>query len=513
METERSEREKREKERKEREEREKIEREMKEREERQRMDEEKRKKEKEKKERIEKEKEEKERKEKEKEKRRLEKEKKEKEKKEREEQEKLESERLEKENEEKRKLEIEKKKKEREEKEKKKKEKEKKEIQKLINSNKRIKEEELMIEEMKNEDKNKEKDFYKIYLNSLDRKPNTKFGQEFLMKNNDFQPIVYKHPENIYLKAVYEYKNNKEKLKNYNKKTGLFDLYLNKTRTNKFYINANKEENNIKDNNAKDNLNNKLRTSNNSVSPSKYNIGNKSTQYKKKHLLLNINRGNSTGNKNYLNSEYKKFLTSNSAFRKTNNSSSKFFNQTKNTNNEEATLDEMVNFVLEKETERKIQKKFNVSSNPINSRKAQEQKKQIVYSLNDPHNPYSALFYNNILGTNYNVGIHYKYYEQGVPHLRIKKLKKSSLPPVKKETNLNKERLFGKTYSSGFNFNKKKKLIILPSNSDLFNKSSSKKKKSNIDYGKKDIETKSLFLNNKDEKDNNELPRVNESNE
>ena len=46
----------------------------------------------------------------------------------------------------------------------------------------------------------------------------------------------------------------------------------------------------------------------------------------------------------------------------------------------------MVNFVLEKETERKIQKKFNVSSNPINSRKAQEQKKQIVYSLNDPHN-------------------------------------------------------------------------------------------------------------------------------
>ena len=486
---------------------------MKEREERQRMDEEKRKKEKEKKEKMEKEKEEKERKEKEKEKRRIEKEKKEKEKQEREEQEKLENERLERENEEKRKMEIERKKKEREEKEKKKKEKEKRDIQKLINSNKRIKEEELMMEEMKNEDKNKEKDFYKTYLNSLDRKPNTKFGQEFIMKNNDFQPIVYKHPENIYLKAVYDYRSNKEKMKNYNKKTGLFDLYLNKTRTNKFYINANKEENNINDNNDKDNLNNKLKTSNNSVSSNKYSIGSKSNQYKKKNLFLNINRGNSTGNPNYQNSEYKKFLTTSSAFRKTNNSSSKYINQTKNTNNGEVTLDEMVNFVLEKETERNLQKKYNISSNPINSRKAQEQKKQIVYSLNDPRNPYSALFYNNMLGTNYNVGIHYKYYEQGVPHLRIKKLKKSGLPPVKKETNLNKERLFGKTYSSGLTFNKKKKMIILPSKSDLFNKSSSKKKKNNIDYGKKDFETKSLFQNNKDEKNNNELPRVNEGNE
>ena len=208
---------------------------------------------------------------------------------------------------------------------------------------------------------------------------------------------------------------------------------------------------------------------------------------------MNINRGNSTGNTNYQNSEYKKFLTSSSAFRKTNNSSSKYFNQTKNANNGEVTLDEMVNFVLEKEAEKHLQKKYNISSNPINSRKAQEQKKQIVYSLNDPRNPYSALFYNNMLGTNYNVGMHYKYYEQGVPHLRIKKLKKSGLPPVNKETNLNKERLFGKTYSSGFNF--------------------SKKKKNNIDYGKKDFETKSLFQNNKDEKNNNELPRVNEGNE
>ena len=175
----------------------------------------------------------------------------------------------------------------------------------------------------------------------------------------------------------------------------------------------------------------------------------------------------------------------------------------------------MINFVLEKENEKKHQKKFNITSNAINSRKALEQKKQIVYSLNDPYNPYSASFYNNMLGSNYNMGMHYQYYEQGVPHLRIKKFKKNSLPPVNKESNINKERILNNTYSSGFNFNKKKKLIILPSKPELNTKSSFKKSKNNFESNiKKNIGVKSLFQNNKDVNDNNgEFREVDENNE
>jgi hypothetical protein len=327
-------------------------------------------------------------------------------------------------------------------------------------------------------------------MKSLDKRPNNKYDKDFLKKNNDFQPKIYKHPEKVYLKEVFEYNGNREKMRKYNKRTGLFDMYLNRTRTNKFYINANKEENNINNNNEKENLNNRLKTSNNSLSSKKGN--NESGQYKKKNLFINLNRGNSTGN-NYRNENNNKL-------------------NNKNANDDEISLDEMINFVLEKENEKK-KKKFNITSNAINSRKALEQKKQIVYSLNDPYNPYSALFYNNMLGSNYNVGMHYNYYEQGVPHLRIKKFKKSSLPPVNKESNINKERILNNTYSSGFNFNKKKKMIILPSKPELNTKSSSKKSKNNFDsYIKKDIGANSLFQNNKDVNDNNRESSGNEEN-
>jgi hypothetical protein len=283
---------------------------------------------------------------------------------------------------------------------------------------------------------------------------------------------------------VFEYNGNREKMKNYNKRTGQFDMFLNRTRINKFYINANKEDNNINYSNEKDNLNNKLKASNNSLSSKKGNNENKIGPYKKKNLFININRGNSIGN-NYRNENINKL-------------------NNKNQNNDEISLDEMINFVLEKENEKKHQKKFNITSNAINSRKALEQKKQIVYSLNDPYNPYSALFYNNMLGSFYNVGMHYNYYEQGVPHLRIKKFKKSSLPPVNKDNNINRERILNNTYSSGFNFNKKKKMIILPSKPELNTKSSSKKSKNNFESSiKKDIGAKSLFQNNKDINDNN----------
>ena len=84
-----------------------------------------------------------------------------------------------------------------------------------------------------------------------------------MKKSNDFTPIVYKHPENIYLKAISDYQNNKEKMKKYNKKTGQFDLLLNRTRTNKFYIDAEKKE---KNNTEKGNYNDKFKTNDSNIS-------------------------------------------------------------------------------------------------------------------------------------------------------------------------------------------------------------------------------------------------------
>ena len=151
--------------------------------------------------------------------------------------------------------------------------------------------------------------------------------------------------------------------------------------------------------------------------------------------------------------------------------------------------------VLEKENEKSNNRKIN-NANQINFKKETEQKKKIITSLNDPLNPYSALFYNNMLINNYKVRMHYNNMEQGVPYLRTKKLKKSDLPPLNPGNNLMEETMISKTYSSGFNSKKKKKLIILPSTFNEYNRSNSKNKIKDIKENKiaeKDIEAKVLF--------------------
>ena len=359
------------------------------------------------------------------------------------------------------------------------------------------------MEEIKNNEfdkQNKEKDYYKTYLNSLQKRP-TSFRPEYFSKTNDFTPYIYKHPENIYLKAISEYLHTKEKMKKYNKKTGQFDLYLNRTRTNKFYIDADNKNNNIIDNNNINNIN-ALKNSHSNLNSNSKNK-NKNYIIKKKKIFININRGNST--KNYYHPSTKSscntFLTTN---QKRTNTTKKTYSQN-NSNKKlpaddkgEITVDEMINFLLEKEKEngKTNQKKMNIS-NPINYKKNSEQKKKIITSLNDPLNPYSALFYNNILYNNYKVKMHYKKMEQGVPYLRIKKLKKTDLPPLTQGSNYIEDNLLGNTYSPVFNLNKPKKIIILPSDAKENNRSTSRKKnnesKDNKNNDKKDIETKVLF--------------------
>ena len=148
----------------------------------------------------------------------------------------------------------------------------------------------------------------------------------------------------------------------------------------------------------------------------------------------------------------------------------------------EITLNEMVQFLLENENEVNNYKKP-ILSNPINRRKTTNQKNIIINSLNDPFNPYSVLFYNNMLYNNYNVGIHYRNIKQGVPNLRIKKIKRNNLPPLFFGNNI-EEKLMSNTYSTAFNSSNKKRNAVPPISSS--NTNSSRKKI----YSEEENETK-----------------------
>ena len=486
IEKEKKEKERIEKERKEKEEREKLEKERIEKEQKEKEEKErKEKEEQEEQERLEKERIEREQKEKE-EKERIERELKEKEEREKARRQKEEKDRILKEQRElkekerklkEEKLLKEKEKKEQEEKEKilkeleeKEKEKNLKEKKEKIHKEKKKKENDIkeskeikdnkILEEIKNnehekQNKDKEKEFIASYINSLDK------------RKNDFNPIIYRHPEKIYLKAINDYEINKEKMKKINHKAGQFNLILNRTKINKYFINSeNKQENiHIKINNDKDKDKDKDKLkSNNNININ--NENNKSKNYEKKKLLIKVGKSNLIEN-NYFTNYKSPNKTTNNIYSLNSKSSQKLIpkkienkrnaNTIKKVNSEEnreISLNEMVQFLLENKKELNHPKK-SILSNPINHRKAAKQKKQIINSLNDPFNPYSALFYNNMLYTNYNVGMHYKNIKQGVPNLRIKKIKRNSLPPLFMGNNA-EQRMLSNTFSSKFSSNKKK---------------------------------------------------------
>ena len=268
---------------------------------------------------------------------------------------------------------------------------------------------------------------------------------------------------------------NKERLRRMNRKNDQFDLILNRVKANKYFINAeNKEE--------ITNYNNKLKSSfnnNNQNNESK-------TKYKKKKLLIKINRGFSTGN-NHLNDYKSPIKKGNNIFPINSNPNRKIIPKqiekrnksltTKKINNDEkrdVTLNEMVQFLLENEQEVNNLKKPIISS-PLNHRKVNKQKNKIINSINDPFNPYSVMFYNNMLYNNFNVGIHYKNVKHGVPNLRIKKIKRNNLPPLFFGNNL-KEKMMSNTYSTSFNSSNKKKNVVPPITGNVFKQNTSRKR-------------------------------------
>ena len=55
--------------------------------------------------------------------------------------------------------------------------------------------------EKQNKEKEKEKEFDTTFLNSLDK------------NKKEFTPMIYRHPEKVYLRAINNYQAHKEKLK------------------------------------------------------------------------------------------------------------------------------------------------------------------------------------------------------------------------------------------------------------------------------------------------------------
>ena len=259
-------------------------------------------------------------------------------------------------------------------------------------------------EEKSKENNNKEKDYFKtLNLNII----NSNFNSNNLNKFNN--KCDGENNEN---------KNCKKSKKNYNKKIGKFNLFLNKAFSNKFLF---KDETNLYNCNSNSNKNininidkiKKIISRNNQKSKNNNYIPIKS--FSNRHLATTVQALSENKkkkvlkkNKSHNNNKIIKNLDSNPSIR------------------------DMINFMSNK-------KRINDEQND---------KKEDLFNL--PYSPYSTLWSNKFLNINYNSGIHYTDMKHGVPQLKIKRLKKKNLPPLYLTNNKfksNKNKIF-KTYSS-----------------------------------------------------------------
>ena len=283
----------------------------------------------------------------------------------------------------------------------------KKEINQILNEKLKTK-----VKEEKSKENNKEKDYFKsLNLNAL----NLNFN------SNHFNNIINNNNNNKGEKEINEYKNCKKSTKNYNKKIGKFNLFLNKAFSNKFLF---KDETNLYNSNSNSNTN----------------INNINLDKIKKLLKDNISRNNQKSKYNYFsiksfsNRHLATTIQSLSENKKKNILEKNNSHNNKTIRNLESNLSirDMINFMSSK-------KRINNEQND---------KKEDL--LNLPYSQYSTLWSNKFLNINYNSGIHYTDIKHGVPQLKIKKLKKKNLPPLYLTNNKfksDKNKIF-KTYSS-----------------------------------------------------------------
>ena len=283
----------------------------------------------------------------------------------------------------------------------------KKEINQILNEKLKTK-----VKEEKSKENNKEKDYFKsLNLNAL----NLNFN------SNHFNNIINNNNNNKGEKEINEYKNCKKSTKNYNKKIGKFNLFLNKAFSNKFLF---KDETNLYNSNSNSNTN----------------INNINLDKIKKLLKDNISRNNQKSKNNYF--SIKSFSNRHLATTIQSLSENKKKNiLTKNNSHNNKTIRNL-------ESNLSIRDMINFMSSKKRINNEQNDKKEDL--LNLPYSQYSTLWSNKFLNINYNSGIHYTDIKHGVPQLKIKKLKKKNLPPLYLTNNKfksDKNKIF-KTYSS-----------------------------------------------------------------
>ena len=275
------------------------------------------------------------------------------------------------------------------------------------------------IEKIKNEEKTK-------YINTEYNTGNLleKIEKEYYRKNevtNHFNNIINNNNNNKGEKEINEYKNCKKSTKNYNKKIGKFNLFLNKAFSNKFLF---KDETNLYNSNSNSNTN----------------INNINLDKIKKLLKDNISRNNQKSKYNYF--SIKSFSNRHLATTIQSLSENKKKNiLTKNNSHNNKTIRNL-------ESNLSIRDMINFMSSKKRINNEQNDKKEDL--LNLPYSQYSTLWSNKFLNINYNSGIHYTDIKHGVPQLKIKKLKKKNLPPLYLTNNKfksDKNKIF-KTYSS-----------------------------------------------------------------
>ncbi len=278
----------------------------------------------------------------------------------------------------------------------------------------------------KDRDKNKDKNYFKTFLNSLNK------------KSKNFNPLL-NNPGDIYLKEIHQYQTYREKMKKYNKKTGKFDIFINKT-------NSNSNKLSIHDC-SKENLNNYTLEEYKKSPRDKYSKKLKENNFSPKsfsNILFNNTIYTTSSNQKRRNFLKKNYNSLNKDVRIRTDSNLNL----KNTH-------DVIKFILDKEND-----SMNKKLNPLNARRNLTQKNQIKYVMNDPYNPYSTIWPNKFLNVNYNMTLHYTNVEQGVPHLRVKKLKKKNLPPLYINNALHCDnKFYCSTFSSRF-----KKFLNLHSN-------------------------------------------------
>ncbi len=278
---------------------------------------------------------------------------------------------------------------------------EKEEINRVLN-------EKLKLKKEKSKENNKEKDYFKtLNLNIL----NSNFSSNYLINNNNYKGEG----------EINEDKNCKKSKKNYNKKIGKFNLFLNKAFSNKFLF---KDETNLYNTNSNSNTN----------------INNINIDKIKKLLKDNISRNNQKSKNNYF--SIKSFSNRHLATTTQALSENKKKNILKKNNSHNNKT------IRNLEPNPSIRDMINFMSSKKRINNEQNDKKEGL--LNLPYSPYSTLWSNKFLNINYNSGIHYIDIKHGVPQLKIKKLKKKNLPPLYLTNNKfksNKNKIF-KTYSS-----------------------------------------------------------------